>query len=117
MAAISCPKSVRPPSIIFRPLYSDGLCEPVTATPEPQPKWCVAKYSTGVGTMPISLTFTPAETIPRMSAPVSEGPDRRPSRPTHTVSMPLRTAQVPSTSPTARTTSSVRVLPTMPRMS
>jgi hypothetical protein len=61
-AWIASPCSVSPATIIFSPLYSGGLWLPVISTPEPVPRCWVAKYSNGVGTMPISTTSMPVDT-------------------------------------------------------
>ena len=117
MSRMSSPCSVAPPSIIFRPLYSGGLWLPVTATPVPLPVSTVAKYTSGVGTMPMSITSTPAAHRPADSARASAGPDSRPSRPTTTWPMPRARALAPSARPMAETASSVSAVSTMPRMS
>ena len=76
-----------------------------------------AKYSMGVVTMPTSMTWMPAATSPRASAPHSIGPLSRPSRPTATVLSPSRKAMVPNARPSASATASSTVEGTMPRMS
>jgi hypothetical protein len=109
--------SVSPSTIIFRPLYSGGLWLPVTITPEPVAKRCVAKYTMGVATTPMSITSTPPAVRPRASARDNRGPDRRPSRPTTNLATPLARPRVARPRPIASAASSVRVLSTMPRMS
>ncbi len=111
------PCSVSPAIIIFRPLYSGGLWLPVISTPVPVPSRCVAKYRTGVGTMPISITPMPVERRPSIRAADSFGPDRRPSRPTTTCDTPRSAAVEPTAAPMACTASIVRVESTTPRMS
>ncbi len=111
------PCSVSPAIIIFRPLYSGGLWLPVISTPVPVPRWCVAKYSSGVGTMPMSITPVPVERMPSISAADSWGPERRPSRPTTTCVTPRSAAVDPTAAPIARTASIVSVTSTTPRMS
>jgi hypothetical protein len=114
---MASPCSVSPATIIFSPLYSGGLWLPVISTPEPVPKCWVAKYSNGVGTMPISTTSMPVERSPVISASRSMGPDSRPSRPTANWRTPRSRPVEPSAAPIAVTASVVNVLSTTPRTS
>ncbi len=77
----------------------------------------MAKYTTGVGAMPMSTTSQPLRAMPRASAADSSGPERRPSRPMTKRFCLLASASLPRAWPMRSTISGVSVLPTMPRMS
>ena len=114
---ISSPYSALPPTTIFRPLYSGGLWLPLTATQLPQFRWCAAKYASGVGPMPTSITSQPPAVSPSISALASSGPESRPSRQMANVGAPRSRANVPSARPISRTNGAVSERPTIPRMS
>ena len=78
---------------------------------------CAAKYSMGVVARPMSMTSTPAATSPRTSAAESQGPDRRPSRPTATTRSPSERAWVPKARPRPSANASFSVVGVVPRMS
>ena len=77
----SSPYRARPPIIILKPLYLGGLWLPVMATPEPVCMVCAAKYTSGVGTWPISSVSMPCSSMPSCSAVDSISLLSRPSRP------------------------------------
>ena len=59
--------------ISFTPLYSGPLWLPVTITPLLACSQWVAKYNSGVGTIPISTTSRPLSRRPATRAPASSG--------------------------------------------
>src|SRR3990172_1796713 len=67
--------------------------------------------------MPTSCTSTPLASSPRASTSASSGPERRPSRPIAIAVPPALRTSVPSARPMSSTASTVRLRPTIPRMS
>jgi hypothetical protein len=90
---------------------------PVTITAPSVPSVKAAKYSIGVGPRPTEVTAIPLATSPLISASCSIGEDSLPSQPTATRVPPLSATIEPKVRPIANASASVRVSPTMPRMS
>ena len=76
---MSSPKNGLFFSTILMPLYSGGLCDPVTATPASVPSSWAAKYIIGVGPQPIRFTSNPQATSPSTTAASRLGELSRPS--------------------------------------
>src|SRR5215470_2431542 len=114
---ISEPWKVVFPPPTLNPLYSGGLWLPVIIASPSTGSVLAAKYVTGVGTMPTSITCRPVEVIPLQIASRNRVDDSRQSRPTTIQRPPWRRTIVPRPRPSFSTTSSVRSRSTNPRMS
>ena len=104
----------------LKPLYSDALWLAVTSSPPCTGSSCSAKYMSGVGHMPMSITSTPHSTRPRVSSAEYASEVSRQSRPTAITGVRSgwrARRRVPTARPSAWAKASSKSSPAMPRMS
>src|SRR5690348_5965610 len=114
---IDSPCSVPVPQTVLKPLNSLGLWLPVIMTAPLASRCTAEKYSSGVGTTPISVTSQPDSTRPWSSASRSRDELSRQSRPRLMDRPLLRCSSVPSALPRSTISGLCSSVSATPRMS